>query len=367
MKRYTVAAPISRTSARWSIATALACTLAIAQSAHAQARWATLDDFLTRGIRLNAQELAALKRGETIARMLPTTDPQDIAVFGAVQIDVTRTFWVDRQRQLPAALRTPVRAQVQLFSDPAVLADVEAFDVDGDDLKELRSCRPSDCKIKLPATDMAQLRSVTGSGSDAKARVTAYARQRIVEYVNDYRARGNAAMVVYDDRGTVRATDALAAMLRDSSYVFAAVPALGQYLLDFPRATLPGATQVLFWSRDEMPHLRPVLRITHGTIYSPPDRPDLTVVSAKQIYADHYFEAGLEVLAAVDRSPGAPAPNPAGITVVAVRRYRFDHLPSGGLLNIRGRVGNGLRENVSADLKRLKRDSETEWGRQPGR
>ena len=363
MKLSSVTAPISRTSARWHIGIALACTLVLAPAAGAQARWATLDDFLTRGVRLTAQELTALERGETIARMLPTTDQQDIAVFGAVRIDVPRTFWVDRQRQLPSALRTPVRAHVQLFSDPAILADVEAFDVDGDDLKELRGCRPSDCKIKLPATDMAQLRSVTGSGSDAKARVTAYARQRIVEYVNDYRARGNAAMVVYDDRGTVRASDALAAMLRDSSYVFGAVPALGKYLLDFPRATLPGATQVMFWSRDEMPHLRPVLRITHGTIYSPPDRTDLTVVSAKQIYADHYFEAGLEVLAAVDRTPAAP--DARGITVVAVRRYRFDHLPSGGLLNIRGRVGNGLRENVSADLKRLKRDSETEWARQP--
>jgi hypothetical protein len=41
-----------------------------------------------------------------------------------------------------------------------------------------------------------------------------------------------------------------------------------------------------------------------------------------------------------------------------VRRYRFDHLPSGGLLNIRGRVANGLRDNVRADLTRLKRETE---------
>jgi len=56
--------------------------------AGAQARWGTFDDFLTRGIRLNAQELAALGRGETVARMFATGDGDDIAVFRAVQVKV---------------------------------------------------------------------------------------------------------------------------------------------------------------------------------------------------------------------------------------------------------------------------------------
>jgi hypothetical protein len=180
----------------------------------------------------------------------------------------------------------------------------------------------------------------------------------MVEYVTDYRARGNAAMAVYDDRGGVRASDALAAMLRDSSYVFSAVPSLGRHLLNYPREAMPDATEAIFWSRDELPHLRQVVRITHEIIYSPPELPEMSLVAAKQIWANHYFEAGLEVIAAADRATTPPG---RGITVVAVRRYRFDHLPSGGLLNIRGRVANGLRDNVVADLKRLKRESEVDW------
>jgi hypothetical protein len=325
--------------------------------ARGQARFSSLDDFLSRGIRLSAPELAAIARGDAVARMLPTSDSRDIAVFGAVQIDVPRSFFLDRQRDLPRALRTPTRTQVQLFSNPAVVADMQAFDVTGDDLKELRGCRPSDCNFKLPSTEMDRFRSTIGSGPDARPRVAGYARQRLVEYVNDYRTRGNDALVVYDDRGTVRASDALIAMLRDSSYAFTAVPSLGQHLIDYPRSTLAGATEAIFWSRDELPHLRPVTRITHETIYSPPDRSDLSVVAAKQIYADHFFEAGLEVLAAVDRaSPAGP-----GITLVAIRRYRFDHMPTGGLLNIRGRVANALRDGVVSDLKRLERDGEAEW------
>lgn len=341
----------------------LLSTLAVTP-AEGQARWTTLDDFLTSGVRLSTQELGALGRGETVARMLPTGDGRDIAVFGAVQVDVPRSFFVDRQRDVTRALRTPTRTQVQLFSEPAVASDVQALAVSGDDLKELRGCRPSSCNFKLPATDMDRFRSTVASAPDAKPRVAAYAGQRMVEYVNDYRSRGNAAMLVFDDRGTVRSGDALVGMLRDSSYVFSAVPSLGQHLVDYPRSSLPGAVEMIFWSVEEMPHLRPILRITHETIYSPPERADLSVVAAKQIYANHYFEAGLEVLAAVDRSAAggtSDARGIRGITVIAIRRYRFDHLPSGGLLNIRGRVTNGLRDNVVADLKRFKRDSEAEW------
>jgi hypothetical protein len=67
----------------------------------------------------------------------------------------------------------------------------------------------------------------------------------------------------------------------------------------------------------------------------------------------------LEVLAASDRAvSGSGSP---GIFLTAVRRYRFDHLPSGGLLNVRSRVINALRDNVAADLTRLKRESEAAW------
>jgi hypothetical protein len=333
--------------------------LLVTTDASAQSRWRGIDEFLSRGVGLTPAESAGLTRGETVVRILRTGDGRDVAVFGAVQVNVPRSFFLDRQRDLPRGLRTPTRTQVQLFSQPAAVTDVGAFVVSDDDVKELRNCKPNECNFKLPATDMERLHTTIDlTAPDAKARVATYARQRMVEYVNDYRARGNSAMLVYDDRGSVRSSDAFAAMLRDSSYTFSAVPSLGDHLLKYPGHTLPEATDVVFWSRDEMPNLRPVTRITHHFIYSPVDVPDVTLVASKQIYGNHYFEAGLEVLAAADRAPVSSAP---GITVVAVRRYRFDHLPSGGVLNIKSRATNGLRDNVAADLKRLKQESEAAW------
>lgn len=103
--------------------------------------------------------------------------------------------------------------------------------------------------------------------------------------------------------------------------------------------------------------MKPVLKIAHQVVYSPAELPGGTLVASKLIYANHYFEAGLETLVAMDR-PGAP--EEAGITLMLMRRYRFDQLP-GGLLNIRGRVSNAVRDLAQADLTRLKAEYEQAW------
>ena len=336
--------------------------LVVTGAASAQADRRTVDDFLARAVVLTVADSARLTHGDVVVRIPRTGNERDVAVVGAVQVDVPRSFFSDRQRDLSRALLSPTRKHVQPFSQPAVAQDVQALALSDDDLKDLRNCKPNDCNFKLPAADMAQVRTlIEQSGPDARERVTTYARERMVQYVTDYRARGNAAMLVVDDRGTVHSSDAFDAMLRDSSYVFSAVPSLPEYLLGYPRRPLPGALDVIFWSRDEMPKLRPVVRITHQVIYLPSDVPDVTLVAAKQIYANHYFEAGLEVLCAADRATPSSTTTAPGIILVAVRRYRFDHLPSGGVLNIRSRAINGLRDNVVADLTRLKRESESAW------
>ena len=344
---------------------AVACVIAVSR-AGAQERFSTVEDFLVRGIGLNASQLSALARGDVVDKVLPTGDARDVAVFAAMRVAVPRTFFVDRQRDYARALQTPTRIQAHLFGAPATVADVQLVAVSDDDVKELAKCQPNECNFKLPATEMDRLRkTVDLSAPDARTRVAGYVRQRMVDYVTDYRQRGNAAMLVYDDLGNVHASEALAAMLRDSSFEFRVSPAFGRSLNN-PQEPLAGATNVIFWSLDELPHVRRVLRITDESVYSPPDIPGVTVLAAKQIYANHYFEAGLESLTAVDRATGGGTAND-GITLLAIRRYRFDHLPTGRPLNIRGRVVGGLRDNVRADLTRLKSESEAAWHAQVSR
>ena len=337
-------------------ASALSIALLLAASAGAQERPQALDAFLSQTVGLDRSQLTALSRGEVVAKVLPTADTRDVSVLGVVHVSAPRAAFAQRQRDFPNALRAPTRSSASVFSSPARPADVAAIQVSSKDVDDLHDCRPNECNFKLPAADMERLHAtIDWRAPDAPARVTAYVRQRLLEYVDSYRERGNAALVVFGDEGGVRASDALAAMLADSTYVFSRVPSLGRHLLRYPADTLPGASEVIFWSLDNLPHVRQVLRITHETVYSPPELPNTTLIAAKQIYADHYFQAGLELLTAIDDSGAAPS----GFTLLAVRHYRFDHLPSGGILNLRGRVIGGLRDNVRADLVRLKRDSES--------
>jgi len=343
------------------LASVVSVALLFAVPVAAQARPRPLDAFLTQTVGLDQSQLTALSRGEVVAKVLPTADDRDVSVLGVVHVSAARAAFAQRQRDFHNALRSPTRSSAVVFNVPARPADVAVIEVSSKDVDELRNCRPNDCNVKLPATDMDRLHAtIDWTAPDARARVSAYVRQRMLDYVASYRDRGNAAMVVYDDGGGVRSSDALAQMLADSTYVFSRVPSLGRHLLRYPADTLAGAAEAIFWSLDNLPHVRQVLRVTHQMVYSPPELPGTTVIAAKQIYADHYFEAGLELLTAIDDDGAAGnAPPASGFTLLAVRHYRFDHLPSGGFLNLRGRVVGGLRDNVRADLVRLKRESES--------
>ncbi|HEX4681580.1 MAG TPA: hypothetical protein VH277_02660 [Gemmatimonadaceae bacterium] len=158
--------------------------------AGAQERYATPEDFFARAVHLDAKATASIARGEAVGKALPTADDRDVAVFGAVTIDVPRTFFVERRSDYPRSLTSATRAAAHLFSDPPSEADVQSIDVTDDDLKDLVACRPGACNFKLPATAMDRARqSIDPSARDARARATAFVRQQMLAYVADYRAR----------------------------------------------------------------------------------------------------------------------------------------------------------------------------------
>jgi hypothetical protein len=321
----------------------------LAPSLSAQ-RPATLTQFLRKHIGLDSTQLAALEQGQAVVKVLDTEDKRDVAVFGIITADQAREAYIARVRDFQHSLHTPTRTQFGIFSNPAVPSDLAALTIDPHDVADLKDCRPGECQLKLPAVDMQRIRAeVNWKGDDAQARVDAYARQRLLEYITDYRARGNAAMVVYDDRGNVRASDAFEGLLGQSAYIYEYAPSFHKYLTTYPRDTLPGLTEVLFWSDETLPRLKPILSVTHMAVYSPPELPGATLVASKQIYADHYFEAAFELLTIIDRPR---ANGPPGAYLVLLRRFRFDNMPSGGLINIRGKVIGKLRDQARLDLER---------------
>src|SRR2546426_2579628 len=308
-----------------------------------------LTEFLQHSIGFDAKQLAAVERSEPVVKVLETRDRRDVALFGIITAPVGHEQYVRALRDFPTSLRTPNRTQLGIFSNPATESDVAAVTVNSRDVGDMKNCKPGDCVVKLPATDMQSIHEqMNWSAPDLQAQLSAYARRRLVEYVTDYRRRGDSAMALYDDRGnvTVRSSEAFAAQFAESPYVYQTVPSLQKYFADYPRGALPpGASEIIFWSEDVLPHLRPILSVTHLMVYTPPELPGMTLAAAKQLYANHYFETAIDLTSAVDRGQGET------IYVVVLRRYRFDNLP-GGILNIRGRAIGALRDQLSNDLKR---------------
>jgi hypothetical protein len=187
---------------------------------------------------------------------------------------------------------------------------------------------------------------------DVKARLDARVRSALLQLIADYRARGNKAMVTYDDVGSVRSSDVFDALLAQSPELYDYAPELRRHLTDYPANPAPHARDVIYWSDDRMPRLRPTLTLNHLVAYSP--APGLTLVARKQIYASHYFEGAFELLGVVDAPGLASGP---GVYLITVRRYRFDNLP-GGILNIRGRVRDAFLDQTRSDLERERAASE---------
>ncbi|PYO88231.1 MAG: hypothetical protein DMD58_12800 [Gemmatimonadetes bacterium] len=310
---------------------------------------AQLSTFLRQSIGFDAQQLATVERGEPVVKVLETKDRRDVAVFGIITTPVARQQYVRALRDFAASLRTPGRTQLGIFSNPAVESDVAAVTINARDVADMKNCKPGDCVVKLPATDMRRIHDEmnwSASPSDLQTQLNAYARHRLVEYVTDYRTRGDSAMAIYDDRGNLnqRSSEAFAAQLAESPYVYENVPSLRKYLAAYPHGSLPaGAAEILFWSEDVLPRLRPILSVTHLVVYAPPELPSVTLVARKQIYANHYFETAVDLTCVIDRDPGS--------YLLVLRRFRFDNLP-GGILNIRGRAIGALRDQLALDLRR---------------
>ena len=330
---------------------ACAAVLTVAP-ASAQQPSSELTQFLRQSIGLDAGQLALVERGDPVVKVLDTRNTRDVAIFGIITTNGSRESYARHLGDFRQSLRTPGRTRFGIFSTPVNATDVQSLTFDREDASDVKTCQPGKCDFKLPATEMRRIRErIDWSADDHAAQLTGYARQRLLEYAADYRTRGDTAMVVYDDRGNVRASDAFSDLLSQSPYVYQYTPSLARYLSNYPRASLDGVNEVLFWSETAAPRMRRTLTVTHLALYSPPELRGTTLAAAKQIYANHYFEAAFELMTLVDRETPGQTP---GMYVVVLRRFRFDNLPSGGLLNIRGKVIGSLRDQMLADLVREK-------------
>ena len=294
-----------------------------------------------------AEEFSALERGEIVVKPLPATHKREVAFCGVARLQGDPVALLAAFKESLTRSGNRVILGGGKIGTPPAPEDLQALSLGKGEIEDMKRCTVGDCKVKLSAAMVARLRSEMDW--DAPGYRPAAARlfkSMLFDYVQDYLARGDAALIEYNDRaGAVRLRQEQPALLVSLPYVNDSAPEFAAYLQDFPRAELPGVENTLHWSEVKL-GLKPVILFTHTMTYTRRrnDAPQI-LVATKQLYATHYFDSSLSLTLLTGAAGGEGS---AAIYLLYANRSRLDMF--GGLLGgvrrrvIETHVLDGLRD-----------------------
>jgi hypothetical protein len=299
-------------------------------------------------------EWTAIDRGEAVAKVLDT-DGREVAVAGAIRIAAPIASLVDRYRDIDRLKRSAIVLDAGRFSRPPSPSDLARAPLEDYSL-DLRDCRPTDCRVRLSAEDIARFhREVDWSATDWRQRSTALWREVLVSRVAAYARAGRQALPVFvNKREPLSVASELAGLVQETAFTSTYAPELYAFMREFTPPLPAGAEDVLYWSKEDF-GIRPVFRASHQVIAKGTTAPATIAVVTNQIYADHYLDAALTVTLAID-APGSTAPS---FYLVSVSRARTRSLT--GLMRtfvrstVQSRSREALRKILTATRQGLER------------
>jgi hypothetical protein len=141
-------------------------------------------------------------------------------------------------------------------------------------------------------------------------------------------------------------------ILRNSPNLMHYNPEFWKYLLEFPKATLPGVESFVYWSKDKV--RKPVVSIVHVCIQKVENDGGAVFIAMKHIYDSHYFLAAVEFFALV---PDGDART--GFFLVQNMRTRLDPPRK-----LRGILLGKIKSAMQDDLRELLASTKTSLERQ---
>jgi hypothetical protein len=268
----------------------MACALLAAATSgvHAQTSLPELQKILRDKVAFEETDFAALQRGETIVTRAPVQDKREIAVSGLVNLRANADEFLRSYRDSLTRKNNAAVLEVGTFSSSPAMTDLENLTLEVKDVEDLKNCVVGNCELKLSAAMIERFgREVNWQGPDYAQQATQLFKTMLIEYVKDYRARGDAALIAYNDKqNEIRVAEEHDAIRRVSGYLNDLASTAGS-------SELQPLEEILVWNKIKF-GLKPVISINHITIYKRERElgPQVLAVS-KQIYANHYFNSSL--------------------------------------------------------------------------
>jgi hypothetical protein len=243
-------------------------------------------------------DIAALRTNLPVVRLSPTTDKREVAVSGVVNVRAGAGDFLKSYRDGLTRKNNAAILEIGSFGKDPALADLQSLTIEPGDIEDLRECVVEDCQVKLSATMIERFRNeIDWDSPNHPTAVTNLFKQMLLDYVRDYRARGDAVLIEYNDkRNAVSLAKEQSALASATGYI--------NSILEDPKSGLQLVEDAIVWSKIKF-GLKPVFAINHIRIYRRDHEfgPQVLVAS-KQIYANHYFNAS-HALTAFVSVPGA--------------------------------------------------------------
>jgi hypothetical protein len=302
---------------------------------------------LTSRIELQASEFANLENGRLISKLLPAGNKREVAVFGLIPLKIQPDEAFQAFQESLVRQNGKTNGDFGYFSSTPRPEDLQNLILEDGDIEDLKKCQIGSCNVKLSAAMIERFqRELDWNAPDYAKRANDLYRQIILDYVRDYLARGDAALLEYHDkREPIDLADENRSLLKQAIMVNDFAPELARHLQDFPRSPAPNISQSITWAKVKF-GLKPVIIITHNVDYriDSAEGPAQIYSVAKQIYANHYFDSSFGLTAIIK------SPNSAGTDsyLMYANYSRSDAL--GGII---GKFARGKVEKEAIDKLEL--------------
>ena len=341
---------------RWALALGVSLALLVgARPAGSAAAVAPAVADLLRSVGFTAAEISTVERGNPVARTLDS-NRREIAVIGAVRIKAARVRLAERFRTIDYLKGSRMILDVGAFSTPPRSEDLAAVPFEPYDL-DVRDCRPGDCRVRLSSDDINRFqREVDWRSATWASQSANLWRQVLSGYAGRYFRDGMAALPVFANRSEpLSVADETALLTRQFTFVSNLAPDL------LARAQAPvvhaadSSSQILFWSKEDF-GVRPVLRIMHQAVHwtgepATDHGGGPLIVSTTQLYANHYLDAAVGFIVAVDDQAADPS---SGFHMIMVNRVRTRSLTGFLRTMIRSTVQGRSRDAMESVLRTTK-------------
>jgi hypothetical protein len=253
--------------------------------------------FFREYVGLNDDQIATIRKGKALARVLESRTPDEVFVFGAVYVESTPEEYLKLASNIDSLRKLPNYLAIQEFSSPPQISDLDGFTLSEQDVQELKKCKPGHCEVQLPSEAMeAFQQSVNWSSPDAADQVNRLAKKMTIEAITRYQQGGNEALGTYRDKAHPSiVTDIFRSLLSRSKALPVYLPELNSYLLDYPNAPSEHIQSKFYWEKVNF-GLKPTLRAVQAIVYRDGGTAGPAyAIAVKQLYASHYFETALDL------------------------------------------------------------------------